>query len=231
MNTIAENLLKISQQIRATERAVDRPADSVRLLVVSKQQSGQNIRDAYQAGQQAFGENYVQEALVKMEALKDLPIEWHFIGHIQANKTRAIAEHFAWVHSVDREAIATRLNAQRPANLPPLQICIQVNLAHEPQKHGVVPAALLPLAQAITALPRLTLRGLMLINPEHLSDAESLAYFRQLAALQTELQQHGFAVDTLSMGMSEDFPLAIAAGATLVRIGSAIFGKRVTVIK
>ena len=224
--TIQENLLKITQQIHAAELAAGRAVGSVQLLAVSKQQSADNIRAAFEAGQHCFGENYLQEALIKMAMLADLPIEWHFIGRLQANKTRLIAENFAWVHTVDRASAAQRLNDQRPLHLPPLQICIQVNLADETQKAVVSPDELPALAAFIAELPHLKLRGLMLIPPENLTDAEAFATFQQLAKLQQALH-----LDTLSMGMSHDFPVAIAAGATLVRIGTAIFGNRTKVLK
>lgn len=226
MNAIHEHLLNIHQQIQSTAHTAGRKADTIKLLAVSKQQSTAAIREAYTAGQYCFGENYLQEALEKMQELADLAIEWHFIGRIQRNKTRLIAEHFAWVHTVDSIQIAERLDAQRPANCLPLQICIQVNLAHESQKAGIPPEELPALINAISALPQITLRGLMLIPPNNLTEAETLAYFQKLAQL-----QQSFHLDTLSMGMSRDYPLAIAAGATIVRIGSAIFGNRPKVLK
>ena len=183
-------------------------------------------REAAAAGQRAFGENYVQEGVSKIEALADLELEWHFIGPLQGNKTRLVAENFAWVHSLDRLKIAERLSAQRPAHLPPLQVCLQVNVSGEESKCGVEPDAALALAQQIAALPRLKLRGLMCI-PEPTDDfAEQCAAFRRLQQRFTQLKDSGLPLDTLSMGMSHDLEAAIAEGATLVRIGTAIFGER-----
>ena len=198
----------------------------MRLLAVSKAQPASAVLAAYAAGQRLFGESDVQEALDKQNALKDLSLEWHFIGPIQSNKTQAIAGHFAWVHGVDRLKIAERLSAARPAELLPLQICIQVNVSHEASKSGVMPAEAYSLAAAITQLPRLQLRGLMAI-PAPTADIEmQRRQFRMVRELYETLNAQGMALDTLSMGMSEDFPAAIAEGATIVRIGSAIFGAR-----
>lgn len=194
----------------------------VTLLAVSKQQSIEAITELYQQGQRAFGENYLQEALSKIEALKHLTIEWHFIGHIQRNKTKKIAEHFAWVQSVDSELIAKRLNEARPDRLPPLNICLEVNVDNEPNKSGVTLDAVLPLAKVCLTLPKLRLRGLMAIpkantNPEHA--------FQTLRETYDTLNQLGFSLDTLSMGMSADYELAIKAGSTMVRLGTALFQK------
>jgi pyridoxal phosphate enzyme (YggS family) len=202
----------------------------VELLAVSKTFGADAVIAAAEAGQAAFGENYLQEALEKIAAVRatrpDLELEWHFIGPIQSNKTRPIAEHFDWVHSVDREKIAHRLSEQRPAHLPPLNSCLQVNISGEASKSGVLPTDVIAVAQAIAALPRLRLRGLMAI-PEAEGDAEQQrAPFRQLHALFDQLRAEGLALDTLSMGMSGDMAAAIAEGATIVRIGSAIFGTR-----
>ena len=223
MSTIADNIGLVSQRIRAAADAVQRDASSIHLLAVSKTKPAQAIRDAYAAGLHDFGENYLQEALGKQADLTDLPLSWHFIGPIQSNKTRAIAEHFAWVHSVDRLKIAQRLSEQRPADLPPLNICIQVNVSGEASKSGCTPADLPALATAISALPRLKLRGLMAI-PEPTEDrAEQDAAFATVRDLQASLN---LALDTLSMGMSHDLESAIAQGATWVRIGTALFGAR-----
>ena len=223
MSTIADNIGLVSQRIRAAADAVQRDASSIHLLAVSKTKPAQAVREAYAAGMRDFGENYLQEALGKQAELTDLPLSWHFIGPIQSNKTRAIAEHFAWVHSVDRLKIAQRLSEQRPADLPPLNICIQVNVSVEASKSGCTPADLPALATAISALPRLKLRGLMAI-PEPTEDrAEQDAAFATVRDLQASLN---LALDTLSMGMSHDLESAIAQGATWVRIGTALFGAR-----
>ncbi|AMW80964.1 YggS family pyridoxal phosphate-dependent enzyme [Pseudomonas yamanorum] len=223
MSTIADNISLVSERIRAAAQASQRDADSVHLLAVSKTKPAQAVREAYAAGLRDFGENYLQEALGKQAELTDLPLSWHFIGPIQSNKTRAIAENFAWVHSVDRLKIAQRLSEQRPADLPPLNICIQVNVSGEASKSGCTPADLPALAEAISALPRLKLRGLMAI-PEPTDDrAEQDAAFATVRDLQASLN---LGLDTLSMGMSHDLESAIAQGATWVRIGTALFGAR-----
>ncbi len=223
MSTIADNIDLVSQRIRAAADAVQRDASSIHLLAVSKTKPAQAVREAFAAGARDFGENYLQEALGKQAELTDLPLSWHFIGPIQSNKTRAIAENFDWVHSVDRLKIAQRLSEQRPADLPPLNICIQVNVSGEASKSGCSPADLPALADAISALPRLTLRGLMAI-PEPTDDrAEQDAAFATVRALQAGLN---LPLDTLSMGMSHDLESAIAQGATWVRIGTALFGAR-----
>ena len=223
MSTIADNIGLVSQRIRAAAQAVQRDESSVHLLAVSKTKPTQAVREAYAAGMHDFGENYLQEALGKQAELTDLPLSWHFIGPIQSNKTRAIAENFAWVHSVDRLKIAQRLSEQRPADLPPLNICIQVNVSGEASKSGCTPADLPALAEAIQALPRLKLRGLMAI-PEPTDDrAQQDAAFAAVRDLQASLN---LGLDTLSMGMSHDLESAIAQGATWVRIGTALFGAR-----
>lgn len=223
MSTIADNIGLVSQRIRAAADAVQRDAKSIHLLAVSKTKPAQAVREAYAAGVCDFGENYLQEALGKQAELTDLPLSWHFIGPIQSNKTRAIAENFAWVHSVDRLKIAERLSEQRPADLPPLNICIQVNVSGEASKSGCTPADLPALAKAISALPRLKLRGLMAI-PEPTEDrAAQDAAFARVRELQAGLS---LALDTLSMGMSHDLESAIAQGANWVRIGTALFGAR-----
>ena len=198
----------------------------VTLLAVSKAQTADSLRAAFHAGQTAFGENYLQEALNKQTELADLKIDWHFIGPIQSNKTQPIAQHFSWVHGVDRLKIAQRLSDARPSNLPPLQICLQVNISGEDSKSGVQPNELADLAKAVKLLPRLHLRGLMTI-PEPTEDIDlQRQRFQQMRGLLENLNQAGYALDTLSMGMSSDYLLAIAEGATMVRIGSAIFGAR-----
>ncbi|AMN77720.1 MULTISPECIES: YggS family pyridoxal phosphate-dependent enzyme [Pseudomonas] len=223
MSTIADNIGQVSQRIRAAADAVQRDASSIHLLAVSKTKPAQAVREAYAAGMRDFGENYLQEALGKQAELTDLPLSWHFIGPIQSNKTRAIAENFAWVHSVDRLKIAQRLSEQRPADLPPLNICIQVNVSGEASKSGCTPADLPALAHAINALPRLKLRGLMAI-PEPTEDRTAQdAAFAAVRDLQNSLN---LPLDTLSMGMSHDLESAIAQGATWVRIGTALFGAR-----
>lgn len=207
------------------ERAGRAPTDA-RIVAVSKTWPGAQVRAAWVAGQRCFGENYVQEAVTKITELRDLAIEWHFIGPLQSNKTRVVAEHFAWVHGIERLKIAERLSSQRPPGLPALQVCIQVNVSHEASKSGVAPAELPALAQAVARLPHLKLRGLMAI-PEASDDQAVLrGRFRLLRELRDELNAQGLQLDTLSMGMSHDFELAIAEGATLVRVGSAIFGQR-----
>ena len=227
MSTIADNIALVSSRIRAAALAAHRDEHSVQLLAVSKTKPAEALREAHAAGLRDFGENYLQEALGKQLELADLPLIWHFIGPIQSNKTRAIAEHFAWVHSVDRLKIAQRLSEQRPADLPPLNICIQVNVSGEASKSGCTPADLPALAAAISALPHLTLRGLMAI-PEPTDDrAEQDAAFAAVRELNKSLQDSlNLPLDTLSMGMSHDLESAIAQGATWVRIGTALFGAR-----
>ena len=223
MSTIANNIAKVAARIREAAQAAARNPDQVHLLAVSKTQPAAAIRQACQAGLHDFGENYLQEALEKQADLADLPLTWHFIGPIQSNKTKAIAEHFDWVHSVDRLKIAQRLSDQRPESLPPLNICLQVNVSGEASKSGCEPQDVPQLAHAIAALPRLRLRGLMAI-PEPTDDpTEQRAAFARLRHLQAELQMD---LDTLSMGMSQDLEAAIAEGATWVRIGTALFGAR-----
>jgi hypothetical protein len=207
---------------------LQRRVQSVTLLAVTKTLGPQAVREACAAGLHAFGENYVQEALEKMAALQDLrgQIEWHLIGPLQSNKTRAVAEHFDWVHTIDRIKLAERLNAQRPPSLPPLQVCVQVNISGQASKSGVASGDALALARAVAALPRLRLRGLMAIpQPATGLDAQRVPY-RALARLQAQLNGQGLALDTLSMGMSADLEAAVAEGATIVRVGSAIFGDR-----
>lgn len=228
MSHIAENLQEVRARIEQAAQAAHRPADAIHLLAVSKTFPADDVRAAFAAGQRAFGENYVQEALSKIEALADLraPIEWHFIGPLQSNKTRPVAEHFDWVHSIDRLKIAQRLSEQRPEALPPLNVCLQVNVSGEASKSGAEPSEALALARAIAALPNLTLRGLMSI-PEPAADLQAQrAPHRVLRTLFNTLRTEGLALDTLSMGMSGDLEAAVLEGATIVRIGTAIFGKR-----
>jgi pyridoxal phosphate enzyme (YggS family) len=228
--SIAENLANLRRTMDQAAVRYRRAPGSVRLLAVSKTFGAEVVIDAADAGQASFGENYLQEALDKQQAVHalrpDLRLEWHFIGPIQSNKTRPIAEHFAWVHALDRGKIARRLSEQRPASLPPLNICLQVNVSGEASKSGVAPPEVLALAQAVATLPGLRLRGLMAI-PEPANDFESQRQpFALLRTLQQQLTEAGIPTDTLSMGMSADMDAAIAEGATIVRIGTAIFGKR-----
>jgi hypothetical protein len=213
--------------VAAAAIAAGKTANEICLLAVSKTFSESAIREAYQAGQTQFAESYVQEALAKIAALQDLAIEWHFIGPVQSNKTRSIAENFAWVHSVDRLKIAERLSAQRPAHLPPLQLCLQVNISDEDSKSGVAATEALGLAKAIASLPNLTLRGLMTVPAPSDEVAGQRAAFARLRTLQDDINRQGFQLDSLSMGMSHDFASAILEGANMVRIGSAIFGNRI----
>ncbi|MBP6277552.1 MAG: YggS family pyridoxal phosphate-dependent enzyme [Limnohabitans sp.] len=224
--SIADNLKHVQAQIERACQAAGRPVGSVRLLAVSKTWGPEAVRAAHAAGQTAFGENYIQEAVDKIEALKDLALEWHCIGPIQSNKTRLVAEHFDWVHSVDRLKIAQRLSEQRPDHLPPLQVCIQVNVDGGESKSGVSPQELPALAQAVAVLPRLQLRGLMTIPEPAETDAQMRAVHAQAKTLLEALRQQGLPLDTLSMGMSADMEAAIAEGSTMVRVGTAIFGKR-----
>jgi pyridoxal phosphate enzyme (YggS family) len=223
---ITDHLAKTLDRIAIALASAGRPADAAMLLAVSKQQPTAAVEAAYRAGQRRFGESVVQEALAKMEQLAQLDIEWHFIGRIQSNKTRAIAERFQWVHTVDRARIAARLNEQRPHFAPPLKVLIQVDLAGEPQKGGVDAAALPALAEFVAAQPRLELKGLMTIPPADEPVGLRRARFERLAELHRELCAEGLALDTLSMGMSADYELAIAAGSTCVRIGTGVFGPR-----
>ncbi len=230
METIAQALQQVKQRIDAAVTAAGRPVGAVRLLAVSKIQAAERVRQAIAAGQHDFGENYVQEALDKMAALADLraQLQWHLIGPLQSNKTRPVAEAFDWVHSVDRLKIAQRLAEQRPAQLPPLQLCLQVNVSGEASKSGVAPDELLALAQAVAALPaaRVQLRGLMSI-PEPVDDVDvQRQQHRSLRLMLDQLNAAGLQLDTLSMGMSADLEAAVAEGSTLVRVGTAVFGAR-----
>ncbi|MFU8836713.1 MAG: YggS family pyridoxal phosphate-dependent enzyme [Thiohalomonadaceae bacterium] len=221
-------LAAVQQRIEQTCQSAGRPDNCVQLLAVSKTRPAEMLRALAAQGQRRFGENYLQEALEKIQALADLALEWHFIGPIQSNKTRAIAEHFAWVHSVDRLKLAQRLSAQRPTELPPLNICLQVNISAEQSKSGVSLAELPSLAQAVAHLPGLRLRGLMAIPAPCQDPQQQRLPFRALAEAMARLNKQGLGLDTLSMGMSDDLEAAIAEGATLVRVGTALFGPRVT---
>jgi len=225
---VRENLETLRARMVRACRAAARDADAVRLLAVSKTFPAAAVAEAHAAGQTAFGENYVQEGVEKIAALANLPLEWHYIGPIQSNKTRPIAEHFAWVHAVDRLKIAERLSAQRPANMPDLQVCLQVNVSAETSKSGIESAAILNLARQVARLPHLKLRGLMAIPAPAAGLAAQRAPFRELRLLQEQLNAAGLDCDTLSMGMSADLEAAIMEGATMVRIGTAIFGPRTT---
>ena len=226
MTTIEGNLQHVRARIATACAAAGRNVEDVTLLAVSKTWGADAVRAAWEAGQTAFGENYVQEAVAKIAALRDLPLQWHCIGPLQSNKTRVVAEHFDWVHTVDRLKIAERLSEQRPEALAPLNVCIQVNIDGGPSKSGVAPAEAPALAQAVAQLPRLRLRGLMTI-PDITSDLiAARAIHSRARALFDQLNHEGLALDTLSMGMSADLEPAIAAGATMVRVGSAIFGAR-----
>lgn len=226
MISIPANLQIVYSRIARAAQDAGRAADSVTVLAVSKTFPAEAVRAAAAAGQHAFGENYVQEALDKITGLRDLGLQWHFIGPIQSNKTRSIAEHFDWVHGVERDKIARRLADARPLVLPPLNVCIQVNVSGEASKSGIAPDAVTALAEQVAALPRLKLRGLMAI-PEPTPDAQlRRTRFRLLRELKDDLVRRGHVLDTLSMGMSDDLEDAVAEGATMVRVGTAIFGRR-----
>jgi pyridoxal phosphate enzyme (YggS family) len=226
MDTIGANLQAVKQRIANAARAGGRDPADIGLIAVSKTFGADAVAAAYGHGQRAFGENHVQEAVAKMAALSGLALEWHFIGPIQGNKTRSIAEHFDWVHSIDRAKIAERLSAARRAGLVPLQVCIEINIGDETTKSGVAPGDALTLARAVSALPQLKLRGLMAVPPASEDPARQRRYFAELKRLKDQLAAAGVALDTLSMGMSADLEAAIAEGATLVRVGTAIFGRR-----
>jgi PLP dependent protein len=226
MTTIRNNLQKVHERIAGACAEAHRDVIEVTLLAVSKTFGPEAVRDAFAAGQKAFGENYIQEAVEKIELLRDLPLEWHCIGPIQSNKTRLVATHFDWAHTVDRLKIAQRLSEQRPQELPALQVCIQVNIDGGATKSGVAPGEVEELAREVAGLPGLKLRGLMTI-PEPLEDyAAQKAVHLRARALFDELREAGLAIDTLSMGMTADLEAAVAAGSTMVRVGSAIFGSR-----
>ena len=221
-----ERLAAVLARIDAAARRAGRDPAGVRLLAVSKQQPVEAVAAAADAGQREFGENYVREGVAKVEALRDRGLVWHFIGQLQANKSREVAEHFQWVHTVDRERIATRLDAQRPHYAGPLDVLLQVRLEDEPGKGGVEPGELSRLAEFVAGLPRLRLRGLMCIPPPADDEAAQRRPFARLRGLLEELNRRGHSLDTLSMGMSGDLEAAVLEGATLVRIGTAVFGPR-----
>lgn len=225
MTIIANSLQAIQANILKTQLAASHKKP-VQLLAVSKAQSAERVREAYLAGQTSFGESYVQEAIGKQALLEDCNIEWHFIGPIQSNKTQLITQHFSWVHSIDRLKIAERLAKARPSNLPPLNICIQLNSSNEDSKSGIKTNDLSALAAKIIQLPTLKLRGLMAIPAPTKDIAKQHLQFKLIKDVFTDLQQSGFEIDTLSIGMSDDYVAAIQEGATIVRIGSAIFGAR-----
>lgn len=226
MENIRIRLEQVLQRMRQAEACYGRPANSVRLLAVSKTWPVASLLAAAAAGQRAFGENYLQEALAKIDAIHNSEFEWHYIGAIQSNKCRDLASHFDWVHSVDRVKIARRLSEQRPPGLPPLNICLQINISNELSKSGLAVEDALAVAQEIAALPNLKLRGLMAIPAAVTEIDKQRAQFRQVRELQEQLIASGLPLDTLSMGMSGDMEAAIAEGATIVRVGSAIFGQR-----
>ena len=226
MTTIAARLDAVRARIAAAARQAGRDPADVTLLAVSKTWPAEAVREAAAAGQRAFGENYVQEGVDKVEALRALDLEWHFIGPLQSNKTRPVANAFDWVHGIDRLRIAERLSAQRDVHLPPLNVCIQVNVSGEDSKSGVAPAEAGALAHAVAALPRLRLRGLMCIPEPSADEAVLRARFAVLRGLRDELRSAGLVLDTLSMGMSHDLEPAIAEGASIVRVGTAIFAER-----
>lgn len=224
--TLPERFTATRSRIVHAALQYGRSPESIRLLAVSKAHPANSIRELARLGQSEFGENYLQEALTKIDELADLKLTWHFIGQIQSNKTRPIAERFDWVHTVDRLRIAQRLNEQRPHHAPRLNVCIQVSLEHEAGKGGTEPHELLALASAIREYPRLHLRGLMCIPPPQEKFEDQRAHFARLFDIQKALSQQKFDLDTLSMGMSADLEAAIAAGSTLVRVGTALFGER-----
>ena len=223
---LAARLQAVLAQIRIAEQRFHRPSGAVRLLAVGKTQPAAAIAALAAAGQRDFGENYLQEALDKISELAALELEWHFIGPVQANKTRGIAEHFAWVHSVDRLKIAERLSTQRPTHLPPLNVCLQVNIDREASKQGLDEVEVVEIAHMVAALPQLRLRGLMAIPAPAVQFTDQRRSFARLRELSERLVATGLPLDTLSMGMSDDLEAAIAEGATLVRIGTALFGPR-----
>ena len=226
LNSIAQHLAAVRARIAQAEQRFGRTPGSVTLLAVSKTHPAAAIRAAHAARQLRFGESYAQEALAKMSLVTDLPLEWHFIGPIQSNKTRDVAIHFGWVQSVERDKIARRLNEQRPVTLPPLNVCIQVNISGEASKSGASVVEVAALAQTIRELPQLRLRGLMAIPAPQDDFERQRAGFRVLRELYEQLRRAGYELDTLSMGMTNDLEAAIAEGATLVRVGTAIFGER-----
>lgn len=225
-NLVADRLRDVRKRVQSTLHDAHRAADEILILAVSKRQPVAAIKAAFQAGLSHFGENYLQEARTKIAALEPQPIDWHFIGQLQANKTREVAERFQWVHTLDRAKIAKRLNDQRPFGAPPLEVCIQVNQGREAGKGGVEPGEVEELARQIARLPRLRLRGLMTIPPAAAGADRTAQYFSELRSQRDRLVSRGIPMDTLSMGMSADLESAVAAGSTLVRVGTAIFGPR-----
>ena len=225
---IADRLCAVRERIQSARRDAGRVANDTLILAVSKRQPTSAVEAAFRAGQLHFGENVAQEARIKIVALDALPIVWHFIGQLQANKTREVAERFQWVHTLDRMKIARRLNDQRPHDAPPLQVCIQVNQARERRKGGAEPDEVEPLALRISALPRLKLRGLMTIPPAREDPGQSAHFFAELRRLRDGMTSRGIPMDTLSMGMSADLEPAVREGSTIVRVGTAIFGPRQT---
>jgi PLP dependent protein len=223
---LAERVRTVRERVARAAAAAGRNAQSVTLLAVGKAQPVELLAAAADCGLTDFGESYLQEALEKVAALQERSLTWHFVGRVQANKTRPVAQHFDWVHTVDRVKVAERLSAQRPPQAAPLNLCLQVNVAGELSKGGVAAAELPALAAAVARLPRLTLRGLMCIPPEESEPARQRTWFAQLRALRDELNASGSRLDTLSMGMSGDFEAAILEGATIVRLGTALFGPR-----
>lgn len=228
---LPERLRAVRERMRRATEAAGRDVDSVTLLAVSKAHPVETVRAAVGCGLEHFGESYLREALPKIETLRGLELTWHFIGQIQANKTRLIAENFAWVHGVDRLRMAERLSDQRPAGAPPLNVCLQVNIGGESSKGGITPDELPALAEAVATLPRLTLRGLMCIPPPETDTARQRHWFAETARLMRHLRVPETTLDTLSMGMSDDLEAAIREGATIVRIGTALFGPRPATIR
>jgi len=226
LESLPDTVAQVRARMAASAQAAGRSPEAITLLAVTKGHPAEVVRAAAGAGLRNFGENYLQEALPKMEALAELDLTWHFIGHLQANKTRPVAQSFAWVHGVDRLKIATRLSEQRPYHAPPLNVCLEVNLAGEPDKGGVSPTELPALAAAVAQLPRLSLRGLMCLPPQETDPERARHWFRELARLKSGLVPAIPHLDTLSMGMSGDFEAAILEGATVVRIGTLLFGPR-----
>ncbi len=227
MNDICDNIHSIQDSIETTARRFNRPPENIKLLAVSKTWPAEVVRTAWSCGQRCFGENYVNELIDKAKKLEELDIEWHFIGHLQSNKSRAVAETADWVHSVDRLSIAKRLSAQRDPHRPPLQVCVQINVSEEASKSGIKPSEALSLLHQVRDLPNLKLRGLMAIPAKTTQFTGQRAAFARLRELFEQANRQGLQLDTLSMGMSNDFAAAIAEGATLVRVGTAIFGERV----
>ncbi|WP_293647220.1 YggS family pyridoxal phosphate-dependent enzyme [Thiolapillus sp.] len=226
MSKLQQRLSQVQAQIRRFALSCDRDPTSVRLIAVSKTRPASEIREVWKAGQKAFAENYLQDALQKIPLLQDCDIEWHFIGRIQSNKTRPIAENFAWVHTLSSLKHGRRLSEQRPEGLPPVNICVQLNLTGEASKSGISADELAPLLEKLADLPHLQLRGLMTMPPASATTAEQHEVFSQLHRLLTEMNRQGHGLDSLSMGMSGDMQAAICEGATMVRIGTAIFGPR-----